>query len=140
MEHMCQICMDVYIVCISYNYGATMSNAVFFFSGFGLFKMSERQYRVNRTLCENFTEFTYMDGYDTYRHIWIHMDTYGGPRARPWPKPKTTGSQGPWPICARRQFWARAWLLGPYMYPYVCICVHMCPYVSICFQICIYSV
>ena len=39
--------------------------------------------------------------------------------------------QGPMGPC--RQFWARAWLLGPHMYPYyVFICVHIYPYVSLC--------
>ena len=82
------------------------------------------------------------------------MDAYGGPGARPWPK---TGGRpmgqgpGPWPMGQgpgpRRQFCARAWLLGPHMYSfYVFICVHMYPYVSIymyvyksiCVSICIH--
>ena len=40
---------------------------------------------------------------------------------------------GPWARAwARRQFWARARLRGPHMYPYyVFICVHVYPYVSV---------
>ena len=89
--------------------------------------------------------WTYMDTYadiwtlmDTYAYTWIHMNTYGGPRARPWIK--TSGMVlGPWPIWARRQFWVKAWPLGPHMYPYVSICMHMCIYVSIYKYIYIYT-
>ena len=76
-----------------------------------------------------------------YGHIWIHnMDTYGGPRARPWPKtgggPKWARVPWPWP-------WARVpgtlppvvgqdLALGSHMYPYyVSICVHIYPYGSV---------
>ena len=69
-----------------------------------------------------------------YGPTWAH----GGPRSRPWPK---TGGRvpGPWPILARRQFWARKGSWAPicmHMYPYVCKCGHMCPYVSICVFMC----
>ena len=57
---------------------------------------------------------------DTYAQMWIHMITHVGPRASWWPG---------------RQFLGRAWLLGPHVYEYVSICMHMCPYVSICVHI-----
>ena len=53
-------------------------------------------------------------------YVWIHgiciheMESYGGPGARMTRAPGPMG-QGPGP---RRQFWARAWLLGPHMYPF----------------------
>ena len=41
-----------------------------------LFKISERQYRALRKR---------NTGFCVHGHICMHMDTYGGPRARPWP-------------------------------------------------------
>ena len=72
-----------------------------------------------------------MNTYAYIAYIW-------GPKARPWPK---TGGRapGPWPNWARHQFWTRAWLSGPNMYPYVSICMHMCQYVSICDHMCPYA-
>ena len=57
----------------------------------------------------------------------------------PWPMGQ---GPGPWPMGARRQFWARAWLLAPirihFMYSYVFMCIHMYPHVYVNIYIYIY--
>ena len=65
---------------------------------------------------------------DTYEYIkWIHMGAQ-----EPGTGQKLAAGPGSLAHGACRQFWVRAWLLGPHMYPfYVFICVHVYPYVFI---------
>ena len=88
---------------------------------------------------------------DTYAHMWIHVDTYGGPRAKPWPQTggpaaaRPAGPAGAAKVHPSKKpppgrpgggraasfgpgpgpVWGQGLALGPPYVQHVCICVQL---------------
>ena len=124
---------------------------------FQLFQTVSNHFKLFQTVSNSFKLFQTIRIYIyIYGHIWIHnMDTYVGPRARPWPKtggrvPGTLAQgQGPWdpgPFGPAASFgpgpgsWAPICIhiLYPYvsislsLYIHISMCILLYPHVSIC--------